>query len=100
MFDGREFFGHSDESLRSRNMVEIPFVIWGSKEFWNKRPGLKEKFLNAKDKPYMTDDFIHLLLNIMKIKTDSYDPKRSVINDEYNENRIRIYGGKPYNKAE
>lgn len=98
VYDGRDFCGHSGENLRNRHMVEIPFVVWGSEKFWAKRPELKQRVFAAKDRPFMTDDFIHFLLDITGIKTTSYDPTKSVINDNFNEKRVRMYGGQPYEK--
>ncbi len=98
VYDGRDFCGHSGENLRNRHMVEIPFVVWGSEKFWTKRPDLKQRVFAAKDRPFMTDDFIHFLLDITGIKTTSYDPTKSVINDNFNEKRVRMYGGQPYEK--
>lgn len=98
VYDGRDFCGHSGENLRNRHMVEIPFVVWGSEKFWAKRPELKQRVFEAKDRPFMTDDFIHFLLDITGIKTTSYDPTKSVINDNFNGKRVRMYGGQPYEK--
>lgn len=97
VYDGRDFIGHSGEVLGNRHMVEIPFVIWVSKTFRNKRPALLERISNSVNNPFRTDDMIHVLLDIMSIKTETYDATRSVISDEYL-SRTRIYGGKEYKK--
>ena len=97
VYDGRDFMGHSGEVLGNRHMIEIPFVIWVSKTFRNKRPTLVERISNSVDNPFRTDDMIHVLLDIMSIKTEASDATRSVINGAYS-SRTRIYGGKEYKK--
>ncbi len=47
----------------------------------------------------MTDDMIHVLLDIMKIETKDFDPTKSVINDQFDTSRVRIYAGKEYKKT-
>ena len=95
--DGQDFFGHSVESKGNRHMVEIPFVIWGSELFRQKRPALWAQIKLAEHRPFRTDNIIHLFLDMMRIQTKSYDARKSVINSEFVETE-RIYNKKPYQK--
>ena len=96
--DGRDFFGHSSEESGNRHMIEVPMFIWGSKIFWKQNPELKVAARKAKDNPFRSDDIIHFILGVMKIRTESYDATRNIISSKYNKNRPRIYNGKEYVK--
>ena len=77
-------------------MIEIPMIIWTSQKFKSEYPEINGKIAGSVNKPFMTDDMIHLILDIMRIETSDFDPTKSVINDTYNENRQRIYDGMIY----
>ncbi len=100
VFDDSAMNGHGmgNTPRRTKNLFEIPFIIWVSDEFKNNYPELCEKIKNSVDLPYMTDDIIHTVLDILEIKTPDYDPTRSIINEKFNFNRKRIIGGKIYEK--
>ena len=95
VYDGRNFVGHSSEEDRNRHMVEVPMFVWGSQKYWTTHPQIKAAIRNGKDKPFMTDDMIFFLEDIMQIKSSSYKPERSVINSLYVPKK-RIYGGTEY----
>ncbi len=93
--DFRNFRGHSEEN-GSRYMVEIPFVIYFSDKFKEKYPEVIKDIEKSLNKPYMTDDLIHTILDIVQIKTEEFDETRSIINEKYNSSRKRIFSGKDY----
>ncbi|WP_300356883.1 phosphoethanolamine transferase [Fusobacterium sp.] len=95
VYDFRNFSGHA-ENKPSRYMVEIPFLIYVSDKFKENYPEIILKIKNSLDRPYMTDDLIHTILDISKIKTIEYDETRSIINDNFNLSRKRIFSGKDY----
>ena len=99
VYDERNFTGHM-ESEGSRFMIEIPMIIWTSQQFKNAYPELLQKFAKAKDKPFMTDDMIHMILDMMNIETKDFDPTKSLINDDYDTARKRIYSGHIYDKEQ
>ena len=67
-------------------------VIWCSKKFKENHSELEQKISAAKNLPFMTDDMIHVLLDIMDIETKEFDPTKSVINEQFDATRVRIYG--------
>ena len=98
VFEERDFADHVEESL-SKSMLEIPFIVWTSPKFREKRPELEEKIKSATNKPFMTDDMIHFFMDIMKIETADFDETLSPVNPNYNSSRVRIVGkGKIYTK--
>lgn len=95
MFDFRDYRGHAEDKA-SRYMMEIPFLIYLSDTTKNKYPELGDKIKSSLNRPYMTDDIIHTILDIVGIKTKEFDETRSVINDKFNDKRERKYKEKSY----
>lgn len=90
-------FGHYDGTI-NRSLIEIPFIIWTSPKFRKAYPGLESQIASSVDRPYMTDDMIHTVLDIMGIETPEYDPSKSIINPKFDSSRKRIYAGMQYDK--
>jgi heptose-I-phosphate ethanolaminephosphotransferase len=83
----------------ARYQFEIPFMIWTSNSFKDKHPDFTEKIKNSVNRPYLTDDLPHLLLDLSGIQSTWFDPTRSVINDSFNINRKRLLrNGEDYDK--
>ena len=95
VYDFRDFAGHAETNI-SRYMVEIPFLIYTSDKFIENYPEKVENIKNSVNKPYMTDDLIHTILDIADIKTSEFDETRSIVNKNFNDKRKRIIGGKDY----
>lgn len=74
-------------------MVEIPMLVFCSKIFIEKHPIIYQQLIKNRKTPYMTDDLIHMVLDIAGINTSSYDATRSLINKDFNSKRIRMVGG-------
>lgn len=97
--DFREFIGHGDTNY-SKYMLEIPFIIFVSDKLKNSNPDLIENIKNSVNNPYMTDDVIHTILDILNINTPDLDKTRSIINPNFNKNRKRILiDGKDYDAS-
>lgn len=89
------FAGHYGKG-GNKWMLEIPLFIYPTDKFKIKYPEKVEELKSSKNRPYMTDDFIHTFLDVLDIKTQDFDETRSIINSNFNTNRKRIYGGKDY----
>ena len=92
VYDEADFFGHLESVTRS--MAEIPFIIWVSQKFSQAYPKLEQRIASSTHRPYMTDDMIHTLLDIMSIETSEYDPSRSIISASFDQTRPRIFYSK------
>lgn len=92
LYENGDFLGHSDDRI-SRYMVEIPMLVFCSKIFIEKHPIIYQQLIKNRKTPYMTDDLIHMVLDIAGINTSSYDATRSLINKDFNSKRIRMVGG-------
>lgn len=91
-----DFHGHSSETVGNLHMIEIPMLIWTSKRFKEAYPTVDKKIRSSINHPYMTDDLINTILNLMDIEVNDYDKKKSIINDDFDFTRKRIYNGKEY----
>ncbi|MBQ7577661.1 MAG: sulfatase-like hydrolase/transferase [Synergistaceae bacterium] len=76
--------------FQTRNVAEVPFLIWTSRKFCESYPDLDARIKSSVDRPYMTDDVIHTILDIAGIETPGYDPAKSVINAKFDSSRPRI----------
>ena len=77
-----------------RQEYQIPFWIWVSKEYNKNHPEVVSRIINAKNKPYMTDDISHMLLYLSGIKCKEYVEQKNLLSNSYNKNRHRLINGK------
>ena len=97
VYDFRNNVGHSDSSI-SRFMAEVPFMIYMSDTFKQKHKDIAQKVIDAQNLPFMSDDFIHVFLDLMGIETQDTILSRSLFNKHYNANRKRIVANRDYDK--
>lgn len=95
VYDEGGFAGHIEENP-TRNMIEIPVIMWASDAFKAKYPGKWTQIQQAVSRPYMTDDMIHAVLDLADIKTAEFDPAKSIVNDEFDAGRKRIFNNMDY----
>jgi len=93
--NGSNFAGHVEENP-NRQQLEVPLVFWASPAYRQKHPEKWQAICAAVDRPYMTDDMIHTLLDILDIRTPEYNPAKSVINPAFATERKRIVRGRDY----
>ena len=94
VFEDGEHLGHSPNP--DKWQLEIPALVWLSDECKAKRPELLKKISAAKNRPFMTDDLIHALLDLLKIHTPEFDSRKSLFSDDFDATRKRIYKGREY----
>lgn len=92
---GRDFAGHASEETGSRSMIEIPMLVWTSEKFRELYPEKISAVAAAVDRPYRTDFIIHAILDLLDIRTQSFEPEKSIVNEKFSP-AARIYNGKPY----
>ncbi|MBP2631293.1 MAG: putative rane-associated, metal-dependent hydrolase [Firmicutes bacterium] len=95
VYDESSFSGHIEENP-NRHMIEIPMLMWASDKFKEQYPEKVQRISKALNRPYMTDDMIHTVLDLTDIKTADYEAKRSIINDQFDSTRKRIFNKKDY----
>lgn len=77
--DVREIVGHGDES--SAWQRDIPMVIWMSAKFRANHPADVLRIQAAKDRAWQSDEMIHTLLDLMKIRVPQYEKEKSLLFD-------------------
>jgi len=70
--------------------LDVPFFIWLSEKWKNRYPNDETRVKKHLHSKFITDDIPHILLDLARIESPLYSSKRSLISDEYNENRKRI----------
>ena len=95
VYDEGGFAGHIEENP-TRNMIEIPVIMWASDKFKAKYPEKWAAVQRAVDRPYMTDDMIHAVLDLADIKTADFDPAKSIVNAKFDASRKRIFNNMDY----
>lgn len=95
VYDEGGFTGHIEENP-SRHMIEIPVIIWASDKFKELHTEKWAAIQAAVNNPYMTDDMIHTMLDIVDVQTADYDPARSIINQQFDASRPRFFDDKNY----
>lgn len=95
VYDEGSVAGHIEENP-NRHMIEIPVIVWASPKFKEKYPEKWEQIQEAADRPYMTDDMIHTILDLTDISTEDYRPEKSIINEDFDASRPRIFNDLNY----
>ena len=76
------FQGHGPTNV-SQYMVDIPFLIWVSDTYKEKRPDNVQRIKDAVNKPFMTDNLAQVMIDLASIETKQYDSTKSVVNPSY-----------------
>ena len=87
VYDFNNGLGHDYSQTIPKVNVEIPFLIWRSKNY-NQDYNKKKAVYNST--AYVTDDLFHSLIDLNAIKTDVFDETRSLFNVNYNSDRARV----------
>lgn len=98
LFDGVNVWGRTYPDVMSKaemhSQFEIPFWVWCSEKFRDKRPELMARLRAAASKPFMTDDLPHFMLSLTDVCCPYYEPARSPLSPNYNAARKRLLRGK------
>ena len=90
IYDEINFHGHvadtEVDSKLTKNIFEIPFLIWRSEKMQNR----KDLFFEPKRR-YMTDDLFHSLAHLLGISAKEVDLKRSIFSHSF-ASKKRILG--------
>lgn len=94
VFDYRDRMGRSHDPVvtheRAKYQFEVPFMIWMSDRYKENHPDMVSRIERSVNRPYMTDDLPHLMLDLAGIECEWFDPTRSVINDQFDASRKRL----------
>ena len=93
--NGSNFAGHVEENP-NHQQLEVPLIFWASPKYREKHPQKWQAICAAVNRPYMTDDMIHTIMDLIGIKTPEYRPEKSVINPKFDAARKRMVRGRNY----
>ena len=99
VFEDGILLGHGPAG-NDKWQYEIPMIVWTSELCKKNHPELVKKISAAKDKPFMTDDMIHALLDLMKIETPDFDSRKSLFSEDFDATRRRIFRHREYVNGE
>ena len=85
VYDYRDFAGHAYEKI-STYMCEVPYIVWVSDRFEQKRPDL----LFRTDRPYSTTDLLYSLSDIGGLRYKGYDETRSIFSSRFTPRERKI----------
>ena len=89
------FFGHGPSNV-SQYMVQIPLLVWVSDKYKEKRPENVERIKRALNRPFMTDNLSHAIIDMAGITTKQFEATKSVVNDAFTERPRIVTNGKKY----
>jgi len=79
VYDKRNFFGHNESFLPSKQMTSIPFIIWMSPLLREEKETLINQTKKNINQHYFLEDFSHSYFNFLDIKTSYYNPSKSYL---------------------
>ncbi len=91
----KKIAGHGDIDINNHK-VEIPMLVYMSKTFQKNYPYITNRIRLSAHHPFMTDDMIHSILDLMEIQTKEYRPSLSIFNKQFNNKRKRICAERLY----
>ena len=78
IYDVRDFVGHN-----YINGLEVPFIAWVSDIYKNEHANQVMQFSDFLMRPYMTDDIIHSIFDLLHIQFDSVSTQRSIFSPNF-----------------
>lgn len=84
VYDNIEFSGHFRDKICTKNVYEVPMILWRSEVYKEK----KTIYPHTNTK-YMTDDLFHSIADLLSVKAKEVDSTRSIFSEFFN-HRKRI----------
>lgn len=94
IFEVDDYIGHGNAAFRldPTYQVKVPLFIWTSQQFCEKHSDKAKRIKESADKPIITSDLPHFLIDVAGLSTERFSPEQSFINDQYEiRKRIILY---------
>jgi len=99
VFDEFGKIGHDYSKTLPKSNVEIPFLVWLSPGYAKFNAQKVVTIDTNKSKPFVSDDLFHSIIDINNIQSSYFEKERSIFNEKFNDQRIRILvDGNDYDK--
>ncbi|MEL0456922.1 phosphoethanolamine transferase [Flavobacteriaceae bacterium SZ-1-7] len=92
VYDDGDFIGRVETNLK-KNMFEIPFLVWTSKDF-----ELPDDFEYVPNRKFMADHFYESALHLFGVKYKGVDAGNSIFSKEFKERNRIVVNGVDYDK--
>lgn len=86
---GRQTFEPIDKNNAIENF-EVPMWIYCTEKYKTNHKNSYENICKAALLPFMTDAIPHVIIQLARIKTNSYNPKRDILSPQYDSTRPRF----------
>jgi len=85
LFEVDDYIGHGNAAFRSdpTYQVKVPLFIWTSQQFCDKHSDKAKRIKESANKPVITSDLPHFLIDVAGLSTEQFRPEQSFINDQY-----------------
>lgn len=90
VFDNVNMSGHNEDNI-SKNMFDIPFVLWQSNTF---KASSQIQFVN--NRKYMIDDLFYSIADLLNITAKETDSTRSIFSKHFKQRKRIIKGNIDY----
>lgn len=90
VYDENGNVGHDYSGTIPKANVEVPYILWLSPQFLKTETNKVDIIKKNRNKPFVSDDLFHNLIDMFDIKCSVFEKSRSLFNNEYNANRKRI----------
>lgn len=91
VFDAKDFKGHGPDGV-TQNMVDIPLIFWRNQAYQSEFTQVDLQLQENINTPFMLDELFHLTICLAQVKTELYDPSRSLCSSDYKAKPRVIYG--------
>ncbi len=99
LYDESDRVGHSYADQIPKVNLEIPFFVWLSQNYVETDPLKASIIASGTDRPYVTDDLFHSILDLNHIQSHLLEDERSIFSENFNHTRKRIVAdGMDYDK--
>ena len=90
VYDENNNVGHDYSGSLPKSNVEIPFIVWLSSGYQYFYPDKQKTILSNKERPFITDDLFHAIIDLNDIGCEEFISKRSVFHKDFDFARPRI----------
>ncbi|MCH8533938.1 MAG: sulfatase-like hydrolase/transferase [Flavobacteriaceae bacterium] len=92
VFHEKDFAGHNEDNTTA-SMHEIPFILWKNQLYQKNFKGVIDE-----QRPYSTQNLIHSLAQLAKIKFDEFESEKSIFSENFHAKDRFTTNGKNYDK--
>jgi len=82
VYDDIDFSGHFRDRMRTKNVYEIPMILWLSKDY-----KLNKNIYKNLDSKYMIDDIFHSIADLCGVISNEVDFTRSIFSNQFKERK-------------